>query len=123
MSEALYRDVSSEEIVTAPGPNGYASGQIVLAPSGKAGVVQGLKPVAAGDPATLSTMGRFEIQAATAAVIAAGAKVDWHATNRHALAHGSGTFTLGIASRAKANGETTIMVLLNDPGPTPTDED
>jgi predicted RecA/RadA family phage recombinase len=122
MSRIIADGLSSphEEIMIAPG-GGFVSGQIVQAPSGKAGYVGGLRSVDAGQPANVKTAGRVQVPCASSTEIDAGAVTEWDVTAGLAVA-ADGDFTLGIAAVEKEEGQTSVWVLLNDPGAVPSGE-
>lgn len=112
MSEALYVGCFDEEQVTTPA-GGYNPGDIVQAPSLRAGVVQGQRPLEEGEPALLATEGKFEVAAGSATTFTAGDEIEWDNTGKLAVAATLGDFNIGRASRDKVNGETTVQVLFN----------
>jgi predicted RecA/RadA family phage recombinase len=112
MGEASYVRTAHEERVTVPA-GGYTANQVVQAPSGRAAVVQSIKPMDEGEEVALATCGQFEVPSASATVFAAGDTVNWDNTNKLAIT-GAGDFSLGIAAKGKANGETSVTVILND---------
>lgn len=105
-----------EETMTAPS-GGLASGEIVQAPSGRAGYVVGLKAVDEGQPATIQTSGRITVPAlSTLTGSPSGGtpvEVDWDDTNSRICADGDGDFPLGILGADKTSGQTTAEVILN----------
>lgn len=113
MSQATAVRPECEEKVTVPS-GGYASGEVIQAPSGRAGVVAGLQALAEGETATLVTEGQFDFTSASATTFAVQSVVEWDDTNNVAVAAGGGDFVLGRCSKAKANGETTVRVILNE---------
>lgn len=113
MAEALLVGAPDEEQVTVPS-GGYNPGKILLAPSGRPGVVQGQRPLEEGEVATVKTTLKYAVASASATVFALGALVDWDDTNKLAVAHGLGDWTLGPASKAKASGQLTVEVLFGE---------
>jgi len=113
MAEAMYVGVFDEEQVTVPS-GGYNPGDIVQAPSGRAGVVQGQRPLEEGEPATLKTTGKFSVDAASATTFTAGVIVEWDNTGKLAVANAAGDFDIGIAAKAKIAGELKVEILLNE---------
>ena len=112
MADAIYRKPSNEETLTAPS-GGYTSGEIVVCPSGRAGVIQGLQTIAEGELATASTTGQYECTAGSAITFSAGDKVDWDATNNTVVDDGDGDFGLGVVAVAKTSGQLLVLVNLN----------
>ena len=112
MAEAMLVGVYDEEQVTVP-VGGYNPGDIVQAPSGRAGVVQGQRPLEEGEVATLKTEGKFLVDSASATTFALGAEVEWDDTGKLAVAAAGGDFDIGRASKAKVNGDTKVEILLN----------
>lgn len=109
-----------EETMTAPS-GGLTSGEIVQAPSGRAGYVVGLKGVDAGQPATIQTSGRITVPAlSTLTGSPSGGTpvdIDWDDDNSRICADGDGDFHLGILATDKTNGQTTAEVILNEYAP------
>ena len=69
----------------------------IVQSAGFAAVVQGVGDYANGDVVEVAIRGEFEIASASATTFSAG----------------NADFNLGIASRAKTSGQTTVWVLLN----------
>lgn len=113
MTQALYVRVYDEEPMLAPEP-GFSPGEIVQAPSGRAGVIQGQRPLEEGEPAIAKTTGIYDVASASATTFDAGVIVGWNDTDKLAVAGGAGDFNIGTAQRAKVNGETVVRVVLND---------
>lgn len=116
---ATYVGEPNEEQMDVPN-GGYAAGQIVQAPSGKAGFVEGNRDLVEGERATIRTSGVVRVPALTTLTGSPSAGtpvlVDWDDTNKQIVADAAGNFALGILAADKANGETTALVILNDPG-------
>lgn len=112
MAEAMLVGAYDEERVTTPG-GGYNPGDIVVAPSGRPGVVQGQRPLESGEPSTIRTTGKYDVASASATTFTAGASVGWDNTNKLAVAEGD--FVIGTAARAKTNGQLSVQVIFNDP--------
>ncbi len=91
-------------------------GQIITV-AGKRAVYNGAKPLANGEYGRACVDGIWDVDAASAATFSAGAIVDVELDDSTAIADGaSGTDGyLGIAVKAKVNGETTVRVWLNAP--------
>lgn len=113
MTQALYVGAYNEEKVTVPS-GGYNPGDIVLAPSGNPGVVQGQRPLEEDEVATLCTTGKYEVASASGTTFSAGDIVGWNNTTKLAVAGGAGTYDIGVASRAKTSGQLTVQVLLHE---------
>lgn len=112
MSEALYVGPFCEEQVTVPS-GGYNPGDIVQAPSGRAGVVQGQRPLDEGEEALLATEGKFLVDAASGTTFTAGDEIEWDDTNKLAVAAAAGDFDIGRAAKDKVAGELKVEVLFN----------
>ncbi len=111
MAEAqILNGAWDEEIVTAPS-GGYVSGQIVKAPSGRAGYVAGLNAVAEGEQCVLKTTGKIRVPSASATTFSSGTEVQWDNTNKLGVA--SGDFVLGPPFKAKTSGQLFVDVILN----------
>lgn len=113
MAEALLVGCYDEEQVTVPS-GGYNPGDIVQAPSGRAGVVEGQRPLEEGEVATLRTTGKYSVDSASATTFSTGVTVEWDNTGKIAVADTAGDFDIGKTSKAKVNGETKVEVLLNE---------
>lgn len=87
----------------------------IVQTAGFAAVVQGVGDYANGDVVEVAIRGEFEIASASATTFSAGDRVMWDDSESAAVtvASGNGDFNLGIASRAKTSGQTTVWVLLN----------
>lgn len=99
---------------------GYSAGQIIQAPSGRAGYVAGNRDLVEGEQATIITCGRVRVPALTTLTGSPSGgtpvKVDWDEGDAEIKADAGGDYALGILAEDKANGETTAVVLLNDQG-------
>lgn len=113
MAEALYVGLPDEEQVTVPA-GGYSPGEIVQAPSGRAGFVLGQRALEEGEPAILKTSGKVSVDSASATTFTAGDEIEWDDTGKVAVAAAGGDFDIGRASKDKANGEVKVEVLLNE---------
>jgi predicted RecA/RadA family phage recombinase len=86
----------------------YADGTVLFL-AGRPGVVEG--PVLAGDPMNFRTAGAFDVEMASATVVAAGVAIYFdNATNKAVVAGGGGEFVLGVSDKPKAAGELVIRV-------------
>ena len=95
--------------VTAP-TGGVTSGQGV--------VIGALFGVAnddanAGETVVITTTGVFTLPKLSTAVIGAGGKVSWDATNHRVVAPGTGFYPIGAALEAAGNGTATVKVRLD----------
>lgn len=79
------------------------------------GVVASAGPVKAGDRCTAYTKGVFAFQKASATTFSKAARVDWNDGTNLAVAP-TGTFGLGGAVNAGLNGQTEVVVSLNEFG-------
>lgn len=89
------------------------AGDVVVLPSGFAGVVIGVGTYAIGEPVPVQTKGLIDVPVATGTTFAVGAKVEWNASTKLCVAS-SGTYILGCAVAAKVNGPTRMKVRLNE---------
>jgi predicted RecA/RadA family phage recombinase len=112
MSEARYVGCDEQEFMTAPS-GGYVAAQVVQCPSGRAGVIDQLKPAVEGDHCKAVTEGRYAFPAASGTTFSVGAEVGWNDTTRKAVAAADGDWKLGIAARAKTSGQLEVEVFLN----------
>lgn len=99
----------------------YSSGQILQHPDGRAAIVMGLKSIASGDMVCAALEGQFEIASASATLFAIGEEVWWNDAGGAAIRRESATstsFRLGVARKAKVNGDTVVLVDLNSTGNT-----
>lgn len=112
MSEALYVGPFDEEQIDTPA-GGLNPGDIVQAPSLRAGVVQGQRPLEEGEPALLATEGKFSVDAASGTTFTAGDEVEFDDTNKLAVAATLGDFDIGRAAKDKVAGELKVEVLFN----------
>ena len=85
----------------------YSAGVLIDHPTGKVGVLN--NDVVSGELCGLDIACQVELT--TAAVIAAGAVVDYDNATGDGVASGSGDFAAGKAVNASANG--VVLVLLN----------
>lgn len=93
-----------------------ASGDIVFDAMLRAGVVVGMTGVKTGKTGSAVAEGRFKVTAKVTDTFAAGALVYWDAALKQATSTSAGNSVIGRADAAKANGDTTVIVLLNHPG-------
>jgi predicted RecA/RadA family phage recombinase len=98
------------------------SGDIVLLPDGKAGIVEGLAGVNNGSIGMVRTKGIVTVDKASATVIAAGNRIQIATATKLATpkvgAADGGNILMGRAVAAAGNGTLTVDVSLNDQGPT-----
>jgi predicted RecA/RadA family phage recombinase len=105
--------------------NGIQKGDVLtlIAPAG--GVVSGV-PVVIGSlfvvpavtavetaPFSGDVVGVFELPKLSTAVLAAGTKVSWDATNKRCVVPGTGMIPIGAATEAAGNGTATAKVRLD----------
>lgn len=112
MPQAQVTGSADQEFVVAPS-GGLKCGDIVQCASGRAGVVEGLRPVAEGEYATANCRVRSDVTSASGTTFSAGAVVGWDDTNKVAVASADGDFDLGKAARAKTSGQTVVSVIFN----------
>lgn len=117
MAEATLRKDSDVIDIDAP-TGGLDSGQVILLPDGRAGIVLGLKDADAADRVAVAVSGQFTVAKTASIVILNGGEVMWdHSAN-------SGTiplyttdkdFYLGRVIGDAASADTTMVVELNAP--------
>lgn len=117
MAEATLRKDSDVIDIDAP-TGGLDSGQVILLPDGRAGIVLGLKDADAADRVAVAVSGQFTVAKTASIVILDGGEVMWdHSAN-------SGTiplyttdkdFYLGRVIGDAASADTTMTVELNAP--------
>lgn len=92
------------------------SGEIIQLADGRPAVVGGLNVVAVGDMANAYTQGRFAAASASATVFALGAPVYWDTANDLAIVSpvAANDLYLGTATKAKASGDVTVELDLNN---------
>jgi predicted RecA/RadA family phage recombinase len=69
--------------------------------------------VAQGESVEIATVGVYELPKLASAVIAAGARVAWDATENRIDLPGTGLYPVGIATEAAGDGVTTVRVRLD----------
>lgn len=115
MAEATLTQDADSIDVTAP-VAGYASGEVLQLPDGRAGVVQGLRAPVSGDRAALLTAGHVTVAKTTGVVILKGAPVYWDRSANTATplrAAAGGDFFLGAALEDAASGSAAVAVDIN----------
>lgn len=97
------------ETVTLAAPYAVTSGDGALV-----GALFGvaLVTLANGASGEFKTTGVFDLTALTTDVIAVGAKCYWDNTNKRVTGTATGNTLIGVAVKAKANGDTTARVRL-----------
>jgi hypothetical protein len=115
MANELVRDLggfSGREEFTATVAG--KTGDIVFTGSGKAAIVCDTADYAIGERVAVSTDALVLVDSASATTFAAGATVNWDATNKLAVASGTaGTTAMGKAEKAKVANELSVLVRLN----------
>ena len=94
-------------------PAALVSGD-VISYAGKAAVYTGLKAAASGDLVAVTTEGQFRCPSASATTFAVGAPVYWRISTGLATAAADSDFLLGFAVLAKVDGQTSVLVALNE---------
>lgn len=116
-AEAIYKhDDDTINIVVPTG--GYASGQVILLPDGRAGVVSSLNAVAAGDTVAVKVRGQHTVAKTASIVILDGGEVMWdHSANSATIPvlTTSKDFYLGRAVGDAASADIELVVDLNAP--------
>lgn len=113
--EATYRDSDECIQITAP-TGGLSAGQIIQLPDGRAGYVEGLETVAAGDPASIRVRGQVLVPKTASVVLTDGQDVMWdHSANTATfdMPLDDKDFHLGVAVGDVAAGDTEFRVDLN----------
>jgi len=93
-----------------------ASGEVIQLPDGRAGVVQGLKAVDAGDPLGVRVSGVVTVAKTASVVILPGGRVYWDRSANTATplqTAAGGDFFIGVAPAGAASAATTVVVDLN----------
>ena len=93
-------------------PRALVSGDI-LEFIDKAVVYVGAAPAAEGDLIAATSEGNYEIASASATTFSVGDPVYWDNTNKLAVTT-PGDFLLGVAIKAKVDGQTVVLVALNE---------
>ena len=117
MAEAtLSKDANANTIdVTTPSA-GYASGQVIQLPDGRAAVVAGLVAKVSGDPAALIVAGQFTLAKGASLVILKGAPLYWDRSANTVTplkAVAGADFFIGSAVADATAAATTVVVDLN----------
>ncbi len=96
--------------LTLPAPYNVASGDGLLV-----GLIFAVACAAAASGALVesTTEGVFDLTALTTDTATIGAAIYWDNTNKRCTTTASGNTKIGVATQAKANGETTVRVRLN----------
>lgn len=101
--------------VTTPSA-GYAAGEVIQLPDGRAGVVAGLAALTSGQAAGIQTTGRVTLAKTASVVILPGGRVFWDRSANTAtplqIAAGA-DFFVGVAPDGAASADTTVVVDLN----------
>jgi predicted RecA/RadA family phage recombinase len=101
--------------VTVPS-GGYAAGEVLQLPDGRAGVVAGLAALTEGQTAGLQVQGRVTLAKTASVVILKGGRVFWDRSANTAtplqIAAGA-DFFIGVAVADAASADTTVEVDLN----------
>jgi predicted RecA/RadA family phage recombinase len=105
--------VGPARVYNIAAPSALVSGD-VISYAGKAAVYTGLKGAASGDLVAVTTEGQFSFPSASATTFAVGAAVYWDISEEEATAAASGDFLLGFAVLAKVDGQTSVLVALNE---------
>lgn len=116
-AEAIYKHDDGEINVVVP-TGGYASGQVIQLPDGRAGVVSSLNAVAAGETVAVKVKGQHTVAKTSSIVILDGGEVMWdHSANSGTIPvyNTSKDFYLGRAVGDAASSATTMLVDLNAP--------
>ena len=102
--------IQEGEVLTLTAPYAVNSGDGALV-----GAIFGIAitTLANGASGAFAIEGVFKVTALSTDVIAQGAKVYWDNTNKRMTGTASGNTLVGAATVAKANGETTVTVLLD----------
>jgi len=103
--------VQTSEVIEIAAPSGgCVSGELVIV-----GALAGIANTAAdaGEPVALHTVGVYTLPKASATVFAAGARVSWDATGKLAVVPATGSYPIGLATAAAANGATSVRVRLD----------
>lgn len=119
MTVAQLLDDAREQEHTA-GVTALACGDVVIVDAATAGVVKTLQGIPANGTGAVALRGRFRVTAKPTAVIVKGDQLIYSLSNAYASNKtadaGASSVSLGRAAKAKANGETTVDVFINEPG-------
>jgi predicted RecA/RadA family phage recombinase len=113
MSEAsLHKDAESVTVLAPTG--GLASGEVIQLADGRAGYVQGLRAIPAGEPAEIQVTRPAVVAKIANKCVLAGGKLWWDTANNYAtpLRPARG-FYIGTAVLDAAAADTTVVVELN----------
>lgn len=116
MSQAMY--LGPEDEFEGVAAADLVSGNVVVAPDGRHGVIVALAGFKNGQRYRAQMRGRFRINAVTTDTFAANAVVYWDAANNRCTSTIGSNTKIGRAAVAKTNGQTTVDVILNGLGPT-----
>lgn len=122
MSGGKYIDSGDYFEITAPS-GGLSAGDVVFDAMNRCGIVTSLTLIAEGQKTKAQARGRVELPALSTDEWAAGDLVYWDAGNSRLTDTPSSHKVAGRADVAKTNGQTTNIILLNDPGPSFIDTD
>ena len=114
MAETFHSKSMGARTVSAPAAATLPGGQVVQQPDGRAGVVQGLRPIAAGMKAAIRTTGVVTVAKTASINILAGGQVFWdRSANTATFTRAAGDFYLGVAVADSLAAATTVAVDLN----------
>lgn len=102
------------EVIAPTG--GYAAGQVIQLPDGRAGVVAGLSAIAAGEVAGIQVSGRVTLAKTASVVVLRGGKVFWDRSANTATplqAAAGADFLVGVSVEDAASAAETVAVDLN----------
>ena len=114
-AEAIYKHDEDTVNIVVPAA-GYASGQVILLPDGRAGVVSSLRAVVEGETVAVKVKGQHSVAKTASIVILDGGEVMWdHSANSATipLYVTSKDFYLGRAIGDAASADTSMVVDLN----------
>ena len=115
MAEAILSKDVDTIFVTTPAA-GYAVGEVIQLPDGRAGVLSGLVARVSGDPAAFAVSGQFALAKTASVVILKGAPLYWDrsaGTVTPLQAVAGADFFIGTAVDDAAAAATTVVVNLN----------
>lgn len=114
MSQATYIRPSDEIVGTAAA--NLVSGNVLVGPDGRVGVITALTGFKTGQQYRAAATGLFRVTCLSTATFTAANRpiVYWDVANNRATNSSSGTTPMGRAAVNKADGETTVDVLLGD---------
>lgn len=111
MATATFKHPADEYHFTAGAD--YAAGDVILV-GNEVGIIEGNSGVKSGDAAVARMQGVYEITMLSTDTGSVGALVYWDAGNTRLTTTAGSLKSAGVLRRAKASGETTALVSINE---------